>query len=218
MKRVLRIDVWFDFICPWCLIGKRQLSKALAMLAASYPDVTPEVRWHGVQLLPQAPAEGWPFLGFYIRRLGSEAAVRQRQAMVLDAAQAAGAAIDFASIHVMPNTANAHRLLAVAGEIGTPAQAEALLERLFEAHFSRGANLGAPELLLAEAAACGLPLASLVSAVSQAARAWQGGALPPDPSGGVPCFVFDGRNAVSGAQPPGRLHAAMVQALDAQTI
>ncbi|WP_309675204.1 DsbA family protein, partial [Pseudomonas sp.] len=25
MSGRLRIDVFFDFICPWCLIGKRQL-------------------------------------------------------------------------------------------------------------------------------------------------------------------------------------------------
>jgi predicted DsbA family dithiol-disulfide isomerase len=215
MSHRLRIDVWFDFICPWCLIGKRHLARALALLGESNPDVVPEVHWRGVQLLPQAPAEGWPFLDFYIRRLGSEAAVRERQAMVLDAARAAGAVLDFASIRVMPNTANAHRLFAAAAALGTPAQLDALLERLFAAHFSRGAKLGASEVLLAEAAACGLPLGSLVSALEQGGRGFAPVAAP-DPGGGVPCFVFDGTYYISGAQPPGRLHAAMRQALATQ--
>jgi len=28
----LSIEVYFDFICPWCLIGKRQLDQALAQV------------------------------------------------------------------------------------------------------------------------------------------------------------------------------------------
>jgi predicted DsbA family dithiol-disulfide isomerase len=218
MSRVLRIDVWFDVVCPWCLIGKRQLGKALALLRESDPDVVPEVRWRGVQLLPQAPAEGWPFLDFYIRRLGGEIAVRARQRMVLDAAHAAGVDIDFAAIRVMPNTALAHRLFAAAGAIGTPAQLDALLERLFAAYFSGGADLGARDVLLAEAAACGLPPERLVPALAEGGSGWPAGPDPaPDPGAGVPCYVFDGGYYLSGAQPPGRLHAAMRQALDRQT-
>ena len=29
----LRVDVWFDVICPWCLIGKRSLGAALKVLS-----------------------------------------------------------------------------------------------------------------------------------------------------------------------------------------
>lgn len=29
MSRQLPIDVFFDFICPWCLIGKRQLQQVV---------------------------------------------------------------------------------------------------------------------------------------------------------------------------------------------
>ena len=39
MKRQLHIDVFFDFICPWCLIGKRQLQAALTQMKQSHPDV-----------------------------------------------------------------------------------------------------------------------------------------------------------------------------------
>jgi predicted DsbA family dithiol-disulfide isomerase len=219
MSRTLRIDVWFDFVCPWCLIGKRQLARALALLRESDPDVTPELYWHGLQLLAYLPAEGVPFLDFYLRRLGSEAAVRARQAVVLEAAGEAGATVDFAAIHVMPNTALAHRLFAAAGAAGaacTPAQADELLERLFAAYFSRGANLGTLDVLLAEAAACGLPPASLASALEQGAAFLPGASTPPDPSGGVPCFAFDGGLYLSGAQPPARLHAMMRQALAVQ--
>lgn len=218
MSRTLRIDVWFDFVCPWCLIGKRQLTRALALLRASDPDVTPDVRWHGVQLLPAIADGGVPFLEFYVRRLGSEAAVRTRQAQVLDAAREAGAAVDFAAIHVMPNTALAHRLYAAAGTIAAPGQAEALLERLFSAYFSRGANIGLLDVLLAEAEACGLPSASLRAALAvapaqDASASTSAAKWPPDPTGGVPCFAFDGGFYLSGAHPPAIVHATMREAL-----
>ncbi len=213
MSRLLAVDVWFDFICPWCLIGKRQLDKALALLRQSEPQVQVAVRWHGVQLLPQAPAEGWPFMEFYVRRLGSEAAVRQRQAMVLDAAHAAGVELDFGRLRLMPNTADAHRLFAAACTAGTPEQANALLERLFAAHFSDGADLGAPATLLAAADACGLPAAlGGVLCGADEPYAPPAGSVP-DPLSGVPCFEFDGWLALSGAQPPAALLAAMRRAL-----
>ena len=48
----LSIEVYFDFICPWCLIGKRQLDQALAQLRVAQPEVQVAVSWRGVQLLP----------------------------------------------------------------------------------------------------------------------------------------------------------------------
>jgi predicted DsbA family dithiol-disulfide isomerase len=216
MNRLLRIDVYFDFICPWCLIGKRQLDTALAMLRESEPGVAVELRWRGVQLLPQLSAGGMPFDEFYVRRLGSPAAVRDRQATVLKAGALAGAAIDFSRIRVMPNTADAHRVFEAAGAAATPDQAEALLERLFAAHFSDGANLGDGAFLVAEALACGVPPAAL----AQALRGGHHPYVPQTPpvaetTGGVPCFVLNDWLSVSGAQSPHILLSAMRQALEA---
>ena len=65
MSRRLQVDVFFDFICPWCLIGKRQLEHAQVQLRSRHPDVQISTVWHGVQLLPQLPVEGEPFADFY---------------------------------------------------------------------------------------------------------------------------------------------------------
>jgi predicted DsbA family dithiol-disulfide isomerase len=215
MSRTLHIDVFFDFICPWCLIGKRQLGEALAQLRASDPDVEVTVRWRGVQLLPQAPQEGWPFMEFYIRRLGSEPAVRARQAMVLQAAATAGVQLDFPGMHVMPNTADAHRVFEAACA-AAPDKADALLERLFAAHFTGGANLGDGAWLLDQAEACGVPRAALATSLQGAEQGYEEPFVQgPAPSGGVPCFVFDGYFSLSGAQPPAMLLAAARKALAA---
>jgi predicted DsbA family dithiol-disulfide isomerase len=215
MSGSLTVDVWFDFICPWCLIGKRNLSAALELLRAQQPDVDVQVRWHGTQLLPHLPPRGRPFMEFYIDRLGSEHAVRSRQAMVLEAVRAAGAVVDFTRIGVMPNTADAHRVFEAASALGTPAQSETLLERLFAAHFSGGADLSDSAVLMLEAAECGFD----PQALAHALRGGQHPYVPAvptsvDATGGVPFYVLNNWLSVSGAQPPALLLSAMKRALE----
>jgi predicted DsbA family dithiol-disulfide isomerase len=212
MSQALKVDVFIDFICPWCLIGKRQLERALVQLRASQPQVEVELAWHGVQLLPHLPVEGVPFATFYENRLGSAEAVRQRQAQVQRAAEMAGLDLDLSRIALMPNSADAHRLLACATPLGTAAQRDALLERLFAAYFQRGEDLGDGATLLAIAAECGYEPAQLATAL-------RGNGQPYFAPGAnsmaqsVPHFVFNGRLEVSGAQPAEMLYAAMQQAL-----
>ncbi|SFQ44728.1 Predicted dithiol-disulfide isomerase, DsbA family [Geopseudomonas sagittaria] len=213
MSQPLHIEVFFDFICPWCLIGKRQLERALARLRATRPDVEVELEWHGVQLLPDLPAAGVPFAEFYLRRLGSEQAVRLRQAQVREAAAAAaGLSIDFARIERMPNTGDAHRLLERAAAIGSPAQVEALLERLFAAYFHNGEDLGDPATLLLIAEDCGFAPAELVDNLRGDGWPFFGDAAGMA-GNGVPYFVFDRHLAVSGSQSAEVLLGAMRAAL-----
>lgn len=215
MSRILTIDAYVDFICPWCLIGNRQLQLALEWLADAEPHVTPQVRWHGVQLLPQLPAQGVPFESFYRDRLGSEDAVRRRQAQVLAAAGQAGVRIEFSRIALMPNTADAHRLFELACRTGSEVPVAHLMERLYAAHFVLGENLGDGALLLAIAESCGFPAQAMLPAM-------QGGARPFKPAvtgtapGGVPHLVLDGWLSINGAQPPASLLSAMQLALAAR--
>lgn len=212
MSRRLHIEVFFDFICPWCLIGKRQLESALTRLHAGQPDVEVALEWRGVQLLPDLPASGVPFAEFYLRRLGSEQAVRLRQAQVREAGYAAGVGIDFERIARMPNTADAHRLLQCAAALGTAAQVEALLERLFAAYFHKGEDLGDPATLLLFAEDCGFAPAELVDSLRGDGSPFVGDAAGMA-GNGVPYFVFDRHLAVSGSQSVEVLLGAMRAAL-----
>ncbi|QKE63527.1 DsbA family oxidoreductase [Aquipseudomonas campi] len=211
MSRSLRIDVFFDFICPWCLIGKRQLERALAQLRASRPEVAVDLVWHGVQLLPHMPAQGEPFAEFYLNRLGSAEAVRMRQAQVQQAAAAAGLEIDLTRIARMPNTADAHRLLQRAEALAEPAQRDALLERLFAAYFQHGEDLGARATLLSIAESCGLERSAVADCLRGDGEPFVG--LVNAAAGGVPHFILDRRQSVSGAQPAEVLLAAMLETL-----
>lgn len=206
MPNRLTIDVYVDLICPWCWIGKRHLDAAVRELSAMEPAVKVHVQWQSVQLLPDLPVQGLPFTDFYLKRLGSPQAVQMRQAQVQAAAHEAGLHFDFSNIPVMPNTAKAHRLLALAKEQCPVKQQTALLEELFRAHFVAGRDLGRSETLWDVAHSCGMD--------AQAALARMEGAAPPRRSNvpdGVPYFVFNGRASLSGAQPPQVLLNAMRQ-------
>jgi predicted DsbA family dithiol-disulfide isomerase len=206
MASALRIDVFVELVCPWCLIGKRHLARALESFAQSDPGVPVQVHWRPVQLIAQVPAEGWPFAEFYLRRLGSPEAVRDRQAQVQAASAQAGIAIDLTRIQRFPNTARAHRLLDFAA-VQQPARVDALLERLFDAYFRRGEDIGSSETLLAIAHETGLDVASVRPWLQAPPRSAE-----PAPVTGVPLFVFDGRFALSGAQAPQALWSAMRRA------
>ncbi|GGO84262.1 DSBA oxidoreductase [Marinobacterium nitratireducens] len=212
MTPKLSIDVYFDFICPWCLIGKRKLELALAGLHADHPGIDVEIRWQGVQLLQDLPIEGEPFDAFYRNRLGSAEAVARRQHQVRQAAADAGVAIDLASIRRMPNTAAAHRLFAHAGTLGTTAQRDALLERLFSAYFQRGEDLGDPATLSRIMQECGFP----TDGIDPLLRGNGGRFVPAFPDTGpamVPLFVINGKYRISGAQPADVLEGALYGAL-----
>jgi predicted DsbA family dithiol-disulfide isomerase len=214
VKQTLSVEVLFDFICPWCLIGQRQLQAALLLLQREQPQVQVELQWRGVQLLPGLPANGLPFHAFYVQRLGSEQAVRERQAQVRAAASVVGEDIDFTRIRRMPNTANAHRLLQRASSLLGAAQLEAMLAQMFIAYFHQGRDLGDSRVLLAIAQSCGLEAAQVADCLRDDGSPFLDGAGRAGSA--VPRFRFNQGRLIAGAQPAEVLLAAMLEALHVQ--
>lgn len=201
----VQVDVYFDLICPWCWIGKTHLETARRLLAEHQPGVQVRLCWHSVQLIPQVPPQGWPYQAFYEHRLGSPAAVRARRAQVQAAAVLAGMSIHHERIAVFPNTWRAHQLLAFTAQ-QHPIQHEALLSALFEAFFVQGLDIGDSQVLTQLAQAHGVD--GCEAEVFDAPPVW----TLPDGASGVPLFVFNQREAVSGAQSPEVLLAALLAA------
>ena len=209
---LLTVEVFFDFVCPWCLIGKRQLDAAARELARLRPDVRLQLVWHSHPLLPATPVGGLPYQAFYVARLGSAEAVARRRAQVQQAGTAAGVRFAFERIEVLPNTAAAHAQVAQAAAHGTEAQQARLIERIFTAYFLEGQDIGDPALLAQLALECGLP--------GEAPGGAQAHERPTHATvrhlvNGVPYFVFDGALAISGAASSDALLGAMLQAIDA---
>ncbi|HEX6736074.1 MAG TPA: DsbA family protein, partial [Azonexus sp.] len=143
----MTIEVHFDLICPWCLIGKRHLATALQRFRELHPDVSPRIVWTACPLLPDTPPQGLPYDAFYERRLGGKTAVAARRAQVQAAAATAGFQFNFEAIRVMPNTLPAHRLIRQVQQHGAPEQVETLIEKLFTAYFLDGCDIGNTDVL-----------------------------------------------------------------------
>ena len=195
----MRIDVFFDVVCPWCYIGKHRLERALAI--RPLPGL--EIRWQPFQLNPEMPKLGVDRQSYMIAKFGGRERMRQINTVVAEAAAKEGLALNQSIIRRTPNTVEAHRLIRHAGELG---EADRMVDALFSAYFAQGLDVGDRATLISIAVEIGFDrkrvagvLASeLGVAEIQAAdlRARQLGIQA------VPCFVFDGRYAVSGAQEP----------------
>jgi predicted DsbA family dithiol-disulfide isomerase len=216
-RSVLKIEAFFDFICPWCLIGKRNLDAAVSRFESSRPDVRVSVQWRSHQLLPGMPVEGLPYQAFYLNRLGSAEAVAARRAQVQRAGDDAGIKFAFDRIEVMPNTAAAHELMSFAASRGTGVQTVELVDRILTAYFIEGENIGDAEVLARLGVECGLEYASLTAhlAASKGAADLNGQRTSHGDTqvSGVPHFVFNTRYSLSGVYSPVALANAMTLAV-----
>jgi predicted DsbA family dithiol-disulfide isomerase len=209
MTAPLTIDVVSDVVCPWCFIGKKRLEQALALR----PDIPVEVRWRPYFLNDWVPREGISREEYLTTKFGSPERYKQIAGRVAAAAQAEGLAYNVEGIARQPNTLDCHRLILWARNTG---DAGRMKQRLMELYFTEGADLTDREVLVQAAADCGMDAALTrdllasdrdVERVSEeAARAKEAGI------DGVPCFIFGGVLAVSGAQSPEILAQAIERA------
>ena len=199
----IRIDIWSDVVCPWCAVGKANLDRALEALDPS-ANVEAEIVWHSYELDPDAAAVR---SGDYVEMLGHKYGTgpEQAQAMVdrmTETGAAAGVEMRFDRIRP-GNTFDAHRVIHLGAARGLQTEVK---ERFLRGYLSEGAAIGLPEELERLAVDAGLEaaevaevLASDVYAAEVRADVAEAGRLGVT---GVPFFVFDGRYAVGGAQPP----------------
>jgi predicted DsbA family dithiol-disulfide isomerase len=205
----LTIDMISDVVCPWCYIGKRLLEQAIALK----PDIPVEVRFRPYFLNPWVPREGISREEYLITKFGSVERYNANNNRVVEAAAAVGLNYDRDRIQRQPNTLDCHRLILWAGQAG---QAAAMKQRLMEIYFSEGGDLTQPETLVKAAVDCGLDgdkvrtlLASDedVQRIEREAQSAKEAGIE-----GVPCFIIGGLIALSGAQPPEYLAAAIERA------
>ncbi len=195
----MQIDIFSDTICPWCYIGKKRLDRALA--ERPQPELT--IRWRAFQLNPDMPAEGMDRQAYLERKFGGVREAERVYGPIRAAGEEEGIAFAFERMKRTPNTLQSHRLIRWAERFGrqTP-----LVDSLFESAFLKAEDLGDPAVLAAAAEAAGLDAAEAASflAGEEEAEEVRAEDLRARMAGitGVPCFIFEGRYALPGAQPP----------------
>ncbi|MFT3793054.1 MAG: DsbA family protein [Rudaea sp.] len=191
----LRVDIWSDFVCPFCYIGALRLGQ----LAAQRPL---DLHWHAFQLRPA----GAPPMDAAKRKTIAEHTPRLSAQM----REEFGLDIDRGPLDI--DTRAAHRLFAAAHAAGKGAETH---DALFRAYWLHGKDISDPETLAAiatangfdgSAAISGRDAASEESVAADVAQAAQYGFQ------GVPAIVFGQKYYVSGAQPLAVLAQAAQQA------
>ncbi len=195
----MRIDVWSDFLCPFCHLGRRQLALALAEFEQA-DDV--DVVWHSFQLDRNAPAVASES---NVQRVADKYGVSLEQMEETHRAMAAAAAevgLDFQWEKVVGgNSYDAHRLHHHARSIG---REQEFMDTLMRGWYTDGAAIGDHETLMRLAGDAGLDVAEVRRVLASddfghevrtdEALATQIGITS------VPTFVLDQKYAVSGAQ------------------
>ncbi len=195
----MHLDIFSDTICPWCFVGKRRLERALQV--RPQPDLT--IRWRAFQLNPAMPADGMERRAYLEAKFGGAERSRQIYDTVRSVGLGEGIAFNFDGIRRTPNTLQSHRLIRFAANAD---RQNTTLERLFSAYFIDGRNIGDRETLADIGASAGLDRADLAeflagdieleTVLAEDTLARRAGI------NGVPCFIFNGRFALSGAQEP----------------
>ncbi|MEY4697573.1 MAG: hypothetical protein RIT14_2001 [Pseudomonadota bacterium] len=195
---MIRLDIFSDPVCPWCLIGKANLDRALEA-RPGHPFV---IQWHPFQLNPQMPKAGAGLGDYIAARFGGRDKAVAMFARVEEAARQAGVEIDFTRVPRIPNTADAHRLIHWAGIEG---KQSAMVARLFRAYWREGEDIGDAAVLARLAGEVGMDAAVTARLLASAADADDIAARDADARAkgvtAVPTFLIAQQYVVSGAQP-----------------
>jgi predicted DsbA family dithiol-disulfide isomerase len=195
----LQVDIVSDVVCPWCIIGYKQLQQALAQLPGQF-DVT--VQWHPFELNPQMPPEGQDLREHLVQKYGTtpeqSKAARTRLSSL---GESLGFTFDYFDGMRMANTFHAHQLLHWASEQGCQSE---LKLALFEAFFSRREDVGDDRMLAEIASRVGLSAVTAMEVLDderygEVVRKEQAVWLDREVHG-VPAFVFNEQYMVPGAQ------------------
>ena len=207
----LVVDVTSDLICPWCFVAKSRIERAASILGKSL-----EMRWHPFQLNPEMPVDGLNRRLYRSAKFGSWEQSQRLDAQVAAAGKEVGIEFRHDLMKLTPNTFRGHVLLAAALREGLEIQ-NRVAERLFQAYFIKGEDVGDPTTLLRIAREFGVSLLgqvedfdspTLVSEVKEAERMAVSAGIS-----GVPQITFQGTVVATGAQQEELIAASMRQIL-----
>ena len=168
---------------------------------ASRPQYDIQVRWRPFELNPELPIDGMARSAYLALRGISAERIAETDAELSRLGAASGIQFRFDLIQRMPNTRWSHLLLAFAGRFD---KQSVVKDRIMQAYFEEGIDIGDVEQLVRLGAAAGLPETEARRALIL--RSGQDGVVAAERHAtvlgitGVPSFIFDGQYTISGAQ------------------
>ncbi|WP_036651802.1 DsbA family oxidoreductase [Paenibacillus pini] len=197
----MNIEIWSDFACPFCYIGKRRFEEGLQQFA--HRDQV-EITFRSFELAPDAPVDNDQNMHSI---LASKYGMSLEQAKaandnLTEQAKAVGLTYHFDTM-IPTNTFDAHRMTHWAAEAGKRYD---MTERLFKAYFTDSAHIGDRETLIRLAGEIGLD--AQAAATMLESDAYKDDVRRDEQEGsqlgvtGVPFFVINRKYGISGAQPP----------------
>ncbi|KZM52024.1 DsbA family oxidoreductase [Labrenzia sp. OB1] len=211
LENLLQIDIVSDVVCPWCIVGFKQLEQAIEVTG-----VSAAIKWHPFELNPDMPQEGENLRAHIMRKYGVSAEQSQDTRERLTQL-GAGLGFDFRFTDGMQmvNTFKAHQLLHWAGPEG---KEHPLKMALFEAYFKDGKDVSDTDTLADIAASVGLDRQEAVRVLQDGRFAdvvreeesfWRQNGIE-----GVPAVIFERRHMISGAQGAENYAAIIKQLVD----
>lgn len=193
----LRVDIVSDVVCPWCIIGYKQLEDALEKTGTEV-----DIHWHPFELNPNMPPEGQNIREHVAEKYGATAEQSARtRAQMKDLGESLGFTFSYSDDSRIVNTFQAHQLLHWANEQG---REHDLKMALFHRYFTAGDDVSDTSVLLEAVGEIGLNVAEaqavlddgrFADVVREREEFWVSNGIS-----GVPAMVFDQKHLVTGAQ------------------
>jgi len=197
----MKIEVWSDFVCPFCYIGKRRLEMALDQ----FPHKNEvDVEFKSFELDPNSPVYSGKSIHEALASKYGMSIEQAKQSNEQIGQQAASVGLTFNFKDMKPtNTFDAHRLAKFAKTHG---KEKVVTESLLHSYFTESKNLSELETLADIAEAVGLDRQEALQVLNDKAlyandvRIDEGIAQQYGVTG-VPYFIVNQKYAISGAQP-----------------
>lgn len=194
-ENAILVEVWSDYLCPWCYIGEANLDNAIADLG-----INATVVYKSFQSNPTLQG------AFPVNEIAKQSGfsleeARKKSKYIEDMADRANVELHMDSV-IMVNTMDAHRLAYMAKQRG---HGKAMAKRLFEASYLEAKNIADPNVLAELGAEFGISKEeTMAMLVSDQYRAEIKSEIQEGINNGlrgVPYFVINKKYTLSGAQP-----------------
>jgi len=195
----LKIDIVSDIVCPWCVIGFRNLKKAMKELQT---ELKFEISWKPYELHPEIPQEGYDKKLYMQQKFGSSTG-RSPYDEITKVGESVGFEFNFSKTKRIPNTFMAHRLLWKADEYDLQTE---LSEALFKAYFTDGLNIGSKEILSDISHSVGMNKKEIITFLESKEGGQETAALELNfiekSIGAVPTYFINDHYIIQGGQEP----------------